>query len=222
MADLTGEPLLSHPHSRAVVVAPHPDDEVLALGGTLAGLAQRGHAICIYAVTDGEGSHPQSHCWSPRRLRAARPLETALALRRLGITGSVRRLGLPDGGVAGHEQQLAQQLVLRPEDTVFVTWRHDGHADHEACARAALDAAAAAGARCIEFPVWALVPGHPAQARLGEHRLRRLALPRALRLAKFHAIAAFQSQWQADGPRPPVLPEIALRSWRRDAEWVLA
>ena len=43
--------------ARAVVVAPHPDDEVLAVGGLLAQLARLGGAIRVIAVTDGTASH---------------------------------------------------------------------------------------------------------------------------------------------------------------------
>ncbi len=41
-----------------VVVAPHPDDELLAIGATLAAATDAGTEITIVAVTDGEASHP--------------------------------------------------------------------------------------------------------------------------------------------------------------------
>jgi GlcNAc-PI de-N-acetylase len=41
-----------------VVVAAHPDDEVLGVGGTIAILAAAGARLRLIAVTDGEGSHP--------------------------------------------------------------------------------------------------------------------------------------------------------------------
>jgi LmbE family N-acetylglucosaminyl deacetylase len=210
--------------SRVVVVAPHPDDEVLAVGGTVATLAARGHEVLVVAVTDGEGSHPHSGTWTPERLRSIRPRETEAALARLGLdaTTPVMRLHLPDGRVAAHEKALAIQLPLRPDDTVFVTWRHDGHADHEACARATLAAARNAGARCIEFPVWALVPSHRAHSRLRGRLLHRISLSREQVCAKEEAMAAFESQIAADGMRAPVLYGAALDTWRQPFEWVLA
>ncbi len=214
------------PGSRLVVVAPHPDDEILAVGGTVAALAAmagRGHAVQVVAVTDGEGSHPHSPAWPRERLRHARPQETLQALASLGLAGAdMLRLGLPDGAVAAHEKELAGMLPLRPDDTVFVTWRHDGHADHEACARAALAAARNVGARCIECPVWALVPGHPAHARLRGRLMQRIALPPAMVRAKAEAMAAFGSQTCADGSRPPVLAAQALATWRLPHEWAMA
>ena len=40
------------------VVAAHPDDEVLGVGGTMAMLAAAGARLRLIAVTDGEASHP--------------------------------------------------------------------------------------------------------------------------------------------------------------------
>lgn len=207
---------------RVVLVAPHPDDEVLALGGTLAQLAAAGREVVLYAVTDGDASHPGSATWTPALLRALRPVETAQALRRLGVSARVERLRFPDGAIVRHEEALARALDLHDADTVFVPWRHDGHADHEACARAALAAARRQGARCIEFPVWALVPGHPAHAGLPRCRMRRIRVgPRFLR-AKAWAIESFRSQLMPDGDAAPVLTPQALEVWRGAGEWVMA
>jgi LmbE family N-acetylglucosaminyl deacetylase len=218
--DTTPEKLVST-GSRVVLVAPHPDDEILALGATLAALSDTGHDILIVAVTDGEGSHPASRRWTPDALRDARPRESRLALRRLALTPEVLRLGLPDGGVANREKELAELLPLGTNDTVFVPWRHDGHADHEACARATLAACRTVGARCVEFPVWALVPGHAAHPRLRHRMLQRVALETRFLEAKHHAMAAFSTQIEPDGPTQAVLQAKALSAWSGRSEWVL-
>ena len=41
------------PRGRAVIVAPHPDDEVFAVGGTMALLDWAGYEVEVVAVTDG-------------------------------------------------------------------------------------------------------------------------------------------------------------------------
>jgi len=222
-ADATVTPRrLVAPGQRVVLVAPHPDDEILALGGTLAALALLGHAVLIVAVTDGEHSHPASSRWTPESLRNTRPRESELALQRLGVAAEVLRLSLPDGDVVSHEKKLAEALPLGSDDTVFVTWRHDGHADHEACARATLAACRNVGARCIEFPVWSLVPTHAAHARLRHRTLQKISVPQEMARAKRHAIGAFATQLQADGSTPPVLQHDALDAWQGSAEWVFA
>ena len=70
---------------RAVIIAPHPDDEVLGCGGLLQGLAAIGRPIQLISVTDGSASHPGSQRWPVERLSVVRPQESAQALHRLGL-----------------------------------------------------------------------------------------------------------------------------------------
>ena len=46
------------PGGPIVLVAPHPDDELLAAGATLAAASDAGTEIRVLAATDGELSHP--------------------------------------------------------------------------------------------------------------------------------------------------------------------
>ena len=73
------------PGARAVIVAPHPDDEVLGCGGLLQLLATAGRSMQLISVTDGSASHPGSQRWPVERLSVVRPQESAEALRRLGL-----------------------------------------------------------------------------------------------------------------------------------------
>ena len=187
--------------SRAVVVAPHPDDEVLSVGGLLAELARREHAVCVVAVTDGEASHPGSDMWSPQSLATLRRNETQTALDRLGLAScALLRLGMPDGGVAAASDELARQLAacLTPADVVFSTWRLDGHPDHEATAIACAAAVHSVGARLVEVPVWAWHWARPADPRLPWDRARRLDLSPRVQEHKRHAVQAFRSQLEPD------------------------
>ena len=105
------------PPARVVVVAPHPDDENLGCGGLLAGLAARGSCIAVVAVTDGEGSHPDSSRWPERLLRSTRRQESQTAMARLGFTDSQvewHHLALSDGQVAAHADALQAQLMSVP------------------------------------------------------------------------------------------------------------
>lgn len=185
---------------RAVVVAPHPDDEILATGGLLALLARTGREALVIAVTDGEASHRGSTTWPRERLQRRRPQESSLALARLGQPRGTLRLGLPDGDIARCRAVLARQLeeAIRPGDVLISTWRLDGHPDHEAVGEAAAQAAAHIGAGLIEAPVWAWHWATPADARLPWARACRLPLDPDIVARKTRAVLAFQSQLQPD------------------------
>ena len=186
--------------TRAVVVAPHPDDEVLACGGLLQLLAAQGSEVLLVAVTDGGGSHPGSVLWPKERLCRVRPEESRLAAGALGVAPSWLRLGLPDGGLAGRVQLLAAVLqdIVRPGDTVLTTWRFDGHPDHEACGQACALAARNCGAMLVEMPVWTWHWAAPADARVPWRRARRLALSADVLQRKRDAMRCFASQLGAD------------------------
>ncbi|MGJ7552357.1 PIG-L deacetylase family protein [Variovorax sp. RB3P1] len=186
--------------SRAVVVAPHPDDEVLSVGGLLAQLADSGTPVEVIAVTDGTASHSGSTEWSAERLAQARPRESLRALRRLGLAIEPARLGLPDGGLKDMRALLAAQLVslLRPGDVVFTTWRQDGHPDHEVTGEACALAAASTGARLVEVPVWGWHWSRPGDSRMPWKNAFRLPLSAEAVRRKRAAVQAFTSQLRRD------------------------
>ncbi|MGA9871066.1 MAG: PIG-L family deacetylase [Rhodococcus sp. (in: high G+C Gram-positive bacteria)] len=151
-----------------VVVAPHPDDEVLGVGGLMSIAAASGIAVTVIAVTDGSASHPGSPTMSAAELEAERPRETRRALARLGLDIDPIRLGFADGDVSGQEDELARALTELlsggPGTWCLTPWRADRHPDHEATARATLTAAKRVGIAVLEYPVWMwhwARPDHP-------------------------------------------------------------
>lgn len=214
------------PERRVVVIAPHPDDEVLGCGGMLAAAAEQGNPLMMIAVTDGEACYPPSPGCSRQQLAAMRRAETMEALRRLGILPTaISRLGLPDGEVHKHAQILTQQLrrLLRPDDIVIATWRHDGHVDHNAVGRAAADAADARGAHLLEVPIWAWHWPANEERHIDRVRARRIALTTRWEVRKEYAVSAYGSQLRPPAPLPsnPALPQSLLRPWLRDWETVI-
>jgi LmbE family N-acetylglucosaminyl deacetylase len=186
---------------RVVIVAPHPDDEVLACGGFLQQLAARAIPVMVIAVTDGEASHPGSATWTRARLQAVRPDETMAALATLGLDAvPVTRLHLPDGGVAPREAELMTALVslVGPGDLLLTTWRHDGHPDHEATARACAAAAAQCGAALVEAPIWGWHWSRPGDAAMPLAHARRLMLGEDELARKRAALDCFDSQLTTD------------------------
>jgi LmbE family N-acetylglucosaminyl deacetylase len=218
--------------SRVVVVAPHPDDEVLGCGGLLSLLAARERAtgptlrsaepaIVVVGVSDGDASHPGSTIWTPERLAARRRRERAKGLLHLGIRAPVRALGLPDGRLRCHEAPLVSALSreLRPGDRVITTWRHDGHPDHEAVGRACAEAVRSVGATLLEMPVWAWHWARPGDWAIPWHRLRQLPLTGRALEEKWLALSEHRSQLTPDGDRPAVLFPEAVDRLLRSAEF---
>ena len=114
------------PWASAVVVAAHPDDEVLGPGGIIAMLAAAGARLRVIAVTDGESSH------GDRADRAAlirrRAAERQAALHALGAGGAeIIRLGLPDAALDGRDADIAAALdgLVTGFDGCLASWAGD-------------------------------------------------------------------------------------------------
>jgi LmbE family N-acetylglucosaminyl deacetylase len=76
-----------------LVIAPHPDDEVLMAGGVMAQAVRRGERVAVLLVTNGD--------LSCERDGNVRQDETIAALAAIGVgEENVRFLGYPDGHLA--------------------------------------------------------------------------------------------------------------------------
>jgi len=216
---------LCPPGQRLVVVAPHPDDEILACGGLLASFRGREQDLLLISVTDGEASHPGSTQWTEHRLRRQRPQESRNALHKLGLDVQAldwQRLALKDSAVARDEAFLVNHLghLLHSGDQLLCTWRGDGHGDHEAVGRACARAAQAKGVELLEVPVWAWYWAQPEDSRIPWERAFKVRLDGDALQRKQQAITAHVSQLQADGDSPPVLPEATLECLMQPFELV--
>jgi LmbE family N-acetylglucosaminyl deacetylase len=212
---------------RLVVLAAHPDDEVLGAAALLRRAAARGLEVRVLTATAGEASHPGSPTLTPDELARRRRREAAAALAELtDLAVLPRNLGLPDGGVADHEGELVDRLVAEVgdgRDTLLVApWREDGHPDHDAVGRAAVTVAARTGSQLREFPVWSW--HWRSTDDLPWEHAARLDLDVDERAAKARAVAAHASQVAPLSPDPadaPVLPDGILAHFA-DAEVLLA
>lgn len=215
-----------HPAMRLVVVAPHPDDEILACGGLLALHARRGGKSVVVAVTDGEASHGELRPWRAGKLAETRRAERTRGLARLGCEQTeVYRLGLADGKVANHVDTLESELakVIQWSDIVVTTWRFDGHPDHEACGAAAASACARARCRLFESPVWMWHWSRPADPQVPWQRLVGLPLPADAVSRKRRAVQSHASQLLPRGDAAsPVLDQTMLDRLSRHIEYFFA
>jgi LmbE family N-acetylglucosaminyl deacetylase len=212
------------PGNRLVAVAPHPDDEVLGMGGMLSMHAAQGGRCAIVAVTDGEASHADVAGVDPTGLAKRRRHESAEGLCHLRLQqAACFRLGLPDGQVAANEPRLVERLaaLLRPDDTVLCTWRHDGHPDHDASARAAATACRRVGSRLFEVPIWMWHWAEPGDRRVPWERLRGVPLRCRTVHDKQLALSAHASQLSRRSAQlPAVLNDAMLARAGRAREYI--
>jgi LmbE family N-acetylglucosaminyl deacetylase len=176
----------------AVVVAAHPDDEVLGAGGLISVLAASRARLRLVAVTDGERSHRGRT--SPAVLARRRTAETAAALRALGARAAeVIRLHLPDGRLAAREDELTAALapLAAGFDLCLAPWDRDMHPDHEAAGRAARRAGPGS---LYYYPVWMWHWALPGDSRVPWDRALRIPLPPRAASRKRAAISCFASQ----------------------------
>ncbi len=199
---------------RVVVIAPHPDDEVLGAGGTTATLALQGARIVLVTVTDGEASAPER----AEELRKVRPRESARAAATLGMTPSLSyALGLPDGRVRAHDVETRLVSLLEPGDLVLAPWAHDGHPDHDEVGRAAQCACAEVDARLLAYLVWAWHWAQPGDVPWA--KACRVELDDAVAWRKRKAVQCFASQ--LTGPEP-ILSSRTVRRLTRAFEVFLS
>ena len=208
------------PDRRAVVIAPHPDDEVLGTGGLLASLALLGRPALVIVVTDGTASHPGSRTLSAHALEQMRPAETKRAVLALGHDMPIVRLRFPDGDVQHHIPALARRCaaLLLPDDVLFSPWSADGHPDHEATALAVARLCREGRHLHFQVPIWAWHWRRPDDGAMPWHRACRLELAAAAMRRKQVALASFRTQRCILGSRPAIVSTAMAAHFERPFE----
>ena len=128
-----------------LVVGPHPDDQELGMGGTIAKLTEQGHDVLLLDMTNGE---PTPH-GDPQ----TRAVEAAKAAEILGVKR--RLLDLPNR-VLEHNIESRHLVagVIREHQAqiVFAPYFQDAHPDHVATTRIVEDARFDAKLTKIDLP----------------------------------------------------------------------
>jgi LmbE family N-acetylglucosaminyl deacetylase len=133
--------------TQVLVFAPHPDDEVLGCGGSIAKLTAAGARAHVAYLTSGEQG---SGLVPPAELGPVREGEARAAVSLLGVDPAdvtFERFG--DGQVSPYDLAQAEAVMrlvrkVRP-CLVYLPHAHDGSFDHEAAHRLVLRAADMAG-----------------------------------------------------------------------------
>lgn len=173
------------PAPRLLVVMAHPDDEVLALGGRMERLIERG--VRFLCVTDGaprDGGDMRAHGFgSLEEYRRARRAELRCALELAGLPAAcaVELQGdggevVADGEAAYRMAEIAQAVrgeieAFRPE-AVLTHPYEGGHPDHDA----------------VAFAVWAAV-----------RALTEPEQPVVVEAAGYHAGSGGETVWMETG-----------------------
>jgi LmbE family N-acetylglucosaminyl deacetylase len=215
-----------------IVVAPHPDDESLGCGGLIAEACRQGLRGKVIIVSDGAGSHPNSKAYPPDRLTYLREEEAKRAGAALGLKPEdMVFLSLPDRFLP-HEGEEAEGAIAAIVDcvreldagSIFVSWRHDPHCDHEASYRLAREAQRRISElRLFEYVVW----GHtlPPSTEVGPiHGGFKIRLDDETLEKKRRAIAAHRSQTSDlidDDPAGFLFTQIDLAHFDRAYEFFL-
>jgi len=217
---------------RALILAPHADDESLGCGGLIAAASAAGIAPIVVILTDGAASHPGSLAFPPERLRMVRAAE---AVRATGL------LGLPSINLHFMRQRDTQLSASGPEfeaitatlleiartqycGLVIAPWAGDPHCDHEAAACIAEAVTRRAHLCLLSYPVWGWLRDHSDLLDEPRHHGWRLNIS-AQQEVKKRAIAAYKSQYGdliVDSPDGFRLPDTLLAIFERPFEVFIA
>lgn len=217
-------PQKSFPVGSIMVIAPHPDDEIIGAGGVILHALAQQQAVHLVYLTEGEAACPALPAEQVKSRRHELTQQIASQIRL--PQDHQHFLGLADGAVPHRGQpgypaakQALQQLIesLQP-DHVLATHEMDYWPfDHVACAHLAEDAVAAATHRAnlYFYWVWAWYHLRPWQLlRAGDSGL--FAVSNAAHASQKQALVSTYLDARADdGSRWSGALPIALRSASR-------
>jgi LmbE family N-acetylglucosaminyl deacetylase len=145
-----------------LILAPHPDDEVIGCGGLIAEVTRRQAQPVIVFVTDGSGSHPHSRKFPRIQLIEQRETEARDAAAILGVRPAqlhfmrIRDTAVPHDGdsFAQAVEVIVGIVTSHVPCVIFAPWACDPHGDHVGVHKIAVRAAQETGARHLSYPVW--------------------------------------------------------------------
>ncbi len=120
----------------ALIISPHPDDETLGCGGTIALYADR-ITFTVVVLSNGEALNIEE-----MNIAEIRKRELMEAMKILGVS-DILYLNIPDGKFLMHTDEIKKSLSeiynKRRPDIVFTPSPHDTHPDHSTAANVCID-----------------------------------------------------------------------------------
>jgi len=126
-------------HGRVLVFAPHPDDDVIGCGGTLALHTDRGDPVRVVVAFDGRRGDPDQRFGADEYVQRRRA-ETHRAGAHLGVSDYVF-WDYPEGHAPSPEEllhagrRIADEVEAFAPDVVYAPWVGEYHLDHHVLAR---------------------------------------------------------------------------------------
>jgi LmbE family N-acetylglucosaminyl deacetylase len=166
-----------------LVIAPHPDDEVIGCGGAIRLRVERGERVSVVFLTSGELGLKQL---SREKAWKIRETEARKAARILGLT-ELHFLRQPDWMLGNHAKAAATALkdllVKAKPDVVYLPHPNDGHPDHQATLpilKGALRLCRGLKPKLLAYEVWAPLAAHDVAVDIGK------VMPCKLRALRAH------------------------------------
>lgn len=121
-------------HENALIIAPHPDDEIFGCGCLIQRQLMAGKGVHVIIMSGGEAAHHDCCNLHNEILIEKRKQLTTEAVEILGLPiDCVHRLNYPDGGIAWDHvatDQLKKLLEQLQPDAVYIPHRGEGWSDH--------------------------------------------------------------------------------------------
>ncbi len=147
------------PAGKVLVFAPHADDDVIGVGGTLALHRGQGDPVRVVVMTAGTGGDPDGVFGGD--LAAIRRREALDGGAVLGVS-DYAFWDYPDGFELSEEDvrtvasRTAEEIRAFGPDLVYAPWKRELHLDHHNAWRVVARALREAdfGGRCLAYEVW--------------------------------------------------------------------
>jgi LmbE family N-acetylglucosaminyl deacetylase len=190
-----------------IVFAPHPDDETLGCGGTIAKRISEGYEVSVVVMTDGRFALKSQGVLfdpSPEEMKSIRKSEVRNASKTLGVKEqNLLCMDFEDSSLEANKDSAEAKVldILKEKHPVevYFTYSKDANPDHRAANKIVQSAIAKSGIRMTKWEYSIIQP----QARIGllrdsflnlfTHKMLRVDISRFLDLKKA-AFAEHRSQ----------------------------
>ena len=124
-----------------LIIASHPDDEVLGCGGTLYNLKKNGAKISALFLSDGESSrnHPKIHKLILDRKKQAIKAGRIIGIKKI-IFGDFPDNSMDSVPILKIIQFIEKQIKIIKPDAIFTHFESDLNIDHQITSKAAITA----------------------------------------------------------------------------------